>query len=221
MVEPTLSELLEELANGNAEERRFAAEDLGDLEDPAAIDALVTALGDNDVAVREAAADALISIGGSAVCQAVVPLLDHDEAPVRNLALEVFERLRAGAIDACIELYSSPSHDLRKIAVDTLGKIEEARESEGFATLVAALDDPHINVASAACEALGRLGGEEAVKALTEHIGRHSWMDSTIFLSLARIGTQEARDALEGIHEQGLAPDACHALRAAREIVKQ
>ena len=219
MAEPTLKELLEDLANGTAEDRRFAAEDLGDLGDPVAVDALVAALEDEDVAVREAVGDALVSIGGPTVCKAVVPLLDHDEAPVRNLALEVFERLRADAIDACIELYSSSSHDLRKIAVDTLGKIEETRESDGFATLVAALDDDHVNVSAAACEALGRLGGAGAVNALAEHVGRHPWMDSTIFLSLARIGSQEARDALDSFQEEGLAPEARHVLRAAREMV--
>lgn len=221
MTEPTLNELLEELAAGTAEDRRFAAEDLGDMGDPRAVDALVTALRDEDVAVREAVAEALISIGGATVCQAVVPLLDDEDAPVRNLALEVFERLRSESIDACIGLYSSSSHDLRKIAVDTLGKIEETRESEGFVTLISALDDPHVNVATAACEALGRLGGEGAVSALLEHIGRHPWMDSTIFLSLARIGSREARDALERVEERGLEPEARYALKAARETVEQ
>ena len=218
---PTLDDLMEELANGSAEERRFAAEDLGDLGDSRAIVPLATALRDQDVAVREAAADALVSIGGTTVCQAVVPLLDDDDTPVRNLALEVFERLRAQAIPACIELYSSPSHDLRKIAVDTLGKIEETRGTEGFSILVAALDDPHLNVASAACEALGRLGGEDSVDALVKHLGRHPWMDSTIFLSLARIGTQEARDALEAINKEEFGPEARYALRAAREMMRQ
>ena len=221
MGEPTLHELIEELKNGTAEERRFAAEDLGDLGDPSAVDALTAALRDEDVAVREAAADALIAIGGDAVCQAVVPLLDDDDTSVRNLALEVFERLRAGAISACVDLYASPSHDLRKIAVDTLGKIEETRETAGFETLVTALDDPHVNVATAACEALGRLGGEDAVAALTQHIGRHPWMDSTIFLSLARIGTQDAREALEGIDAESVGPEARYALMAAREMVNQ
>jgi len=215
---PTLEEMLEELANGDEEERRFAAEDLGDIGDPAAVAGLVAALRDHVVAVREAAADALIAIGGDLVCQAVLPLLDDDDATVRNLALEVFERLWARAIPACIELYSSPSHDLRKIAVDTLGKIEETRDTEGIAVLVSALDDPHINVATAACEALGRLGGKEAVKALSGHLGRHPWMDSSIFLSLAKIGSQEAREALQKVREGGLQPEAAYALRAAREM---
>jgi len=216
--EPTLNELLEDLANGSQEDRRYAAEDLGDLGDPAAILALVRALRDPAVAVREAAADALITIGGQEVARVIVHLLDDDDSSVRNLALEVFERLRSVAIPLCIELYQSSSSDLRKVAVDTLGKIEETRNSEGFSVLVKALDDPHVNVATAACEALGRLGGEESIAALASHLGRHPLMDATIFLSLARIGTQEAREALEKVDKESLDPIAKQALDAALEM---
>jgi len=220
MNEPTLEEMLEELVNGDEEIRRFAAEDLGDTGDSAAVPGLTAALRDDSVAVREAAADALISIGGESVCHAMIPLLDDDDAAVRNLACEVFERLWAHAIPACIELYASSSHDLRKIAVDTLGKIEETRGSKGFSILISALDDPHINVATAACEALGRIGGKDAVKALADHVGRHTWMDSTIFLSLAKIGSPEARKELEKVRSEKLEPDALYALKAAREMIK-
>ncbi len=218
MAEPTLQELLEELAGSDAEARRYAAEDLGDLGDPAAVEALVGALRDPAVAVREAAAEALIAIGGEAVCRAVLPLLDDDDSAVRNLALEVFEKLRVEAIPASIELYGSASHDLRKIAVDTLGKIEETRETEGYGLLLRALDDPHINVAAAAAEALGRLGGSAAITALGGAVGRHPWLDATIFLSLARIGTPEAVAKLAEIEVEELSGDARYALRAAREI---
>ena len=111
-------------------DRRYAAEDLGELRNPAAIPKLVKTLRDPVIAVREAAADALINIGGEKVCEAIVPLLDHDDATLRNLALEVLERLHADSIEACIELYNSESNDLRKVAIDTLGKIEEVREHE-------------------------------------------------------------------------------------------
>ena len=220
MNEPTLEKMLEELVNGGEEIRRFAAEELGETGDSDAVPGLTAALRDDSVAVREAAADALIAIGGEPVCHAMLPLLDDDDAAVRNLALEVFQRLWAHAIPACIELYASSSHDLRKIAVDTLGKIEETRKSEGFSTLVSALDDPNINVAQAACEALGRIGGKDAVKALADHVGRHAWMDSTIFLSLAKIGSPEAKKELEKVRPEKLEPDILYALKAAREMIK-
>ncbi|MDQ7087336.1 MAG: HEAT repeat domain-containing protein [Acidobacteriota bacterium] len=221
MTEPTFEELLQQLSDPDEETRRFAAEDLGDLHNPEAIDPLVAALTDSAVAVREAAVQALIAIGGETVARRVAPLLDHPEAPVRNSALEVFESLRVDAIAPAADLYlsSTDSHDLRKIAVDTLGKIDQTKESKAFATLLQALDDPHINVATAACEALGRVGGDEAVEALTSHIGRHPWMDGTIFLALTTIGSDKAREALEQIDETTLEPQAVFALQEARSLV--
>ncbi len=221
MVEPTVEQLLQELAQGDETTRRYAAEDLGDAGDASAVAGLVAALRDPAISVREAAADALSSIGGEAVCRAVVPLLDDDDSAVRNLALEVFEKLGESAEAACVELYDSPSHDLRKIAVDTLGKILDREEGDGFAVLMRALDDPHINVASAACEALGRIGGEKAASALKERIGRHSWMDATIFVSIVKTDARVAREALSAVQEDELQPEALYALRAARSMLQE
>ena len=218
MGEPLFEELLEELASGDEESRRFAAEDLGDHGDPAAVPALCEALRDPAVAVREAAADALMAIGGEAVCRHMVPLLDDEDCVVRNLAVEVFERLRQMAIPVCLELYRSPSPDLRKIAVDTLGHIEETRESEGYALLHSALDDEHVNVAAAAIEALGRLGGSGVEAEIGRRVGRHPWLDAVIFFSLARLGTPAARKLLADVEPAGLEAQAAYAWQAACEI---
>ncbi|WP_457574500.1 HEAT repeat domain-containing protein [Desulfolithobacter sp.] len=214
-----LQELLSNLHSTSVTTRRYAAEDLGDSGRQEAVPALAETLRDPEVAVREAAANALIQIGGEAVCQEMIPLLDDEKASVRNLALEVFEQMKPIAIPFCIELYGSSSHDLRKIAIDTLGKIEETRETLGFKTLMEALEDPHVNVATAACEALGRLGSDEAVHALSHHMGRHPWMDATIILSLARIGSATARQALSDIDPDSLDPASRYALQEAISMI--
>ncbi len=219
--EPTTKQLLQDLSAGDEATRRYAAEDLGDAGEASAVPALVAALRDPAVAVREAAADALLSIGGEGVCREIVALLDDDDSAVRNLALEIFEQLDELAVAACIRLYQSPSHDLRKISVDTLGKILTSPEGEGFDILVRALEDPHINVASAACEALGQVGGEKAAAALQESIGRHPWMDATIFVSIVKTAAPSARDVLDSVQEQGLQPEAVFALRAAKGMLEK
>ena len=211
--------LIDELKNGNDEERRYAAEDLGELRLKEAVPHLVEALRDNSVAVQEAAVDSLISIGGKEVCEAVIPLLDDDDASVRNLAREVFEGMGDVVLEYCDRLYLSSSHDLRKIAIDTLGKIESTKYCKYLETVLKALDDEHINVIQAACEALGKLGSEEAVEPLKKHLGKHPWIDSTIFLSLGRIGTYEAREILEKIDPDTLSPEAAFALKVALEMV--
>ncbi len=219
MDETNITQLINDLKNGNDEERRYAAEDLGDSGNEEAIYPLVEALNDKSVAVQEAAVDALISIGGEKVCQAVTPLLDSDNAKIRNLAREVFEGLGEVAVSCCLRLYESNSHDLRKIAVDTLGKIENPKENKVFDTIIKALDDSHINVVQAACEALGKIGREEAIEHLVKHIGIHPWVDSTIFLSLGKIGSYEAKQALKSVDSGKLSPEAEYALKVALEMV--
>jgi HEAT repeat protein len=211
--------LIDALKKGDDEKRRYAAEDLGDLKIRESIPFLVEALRDSSVAVQEAVVDSLISIGGKEVCESIISLLDDDDASVRNLAREVFEGMGDVVLEYCDRLYLSTSHDLRKIAIDTLGKIESTKYSKSFATILKALDDTHINVVQAACEALGKLNSEQAVEFLKKHIGRHPWIDATIFLSLGRIGTCEAREILEKIDSDTLSPEAAFALKVALEMV--
>ena len=69
--------LIEQLASPDPTSRRYAAEDLGDLHDACAVPALVEAVRDPEVAVREAAVDALVVIGGQAVCGTRCPTLGN------------------------------------------------------------------------------------------------------------------------------------------------
>lgn len=214
-----IKQLIKDLQSDDEETRRYAAEDMGDTREPEVIPFLVKALFDPSVAVQEAAVDSLIAIGGEKVCESVIPLLDNDDAAVRNLAREVFEGVGVIAIDFAVKLYDSKSHDLRKIAIDTLGKIEETKYCNALETVFKALDDEHINVVQAACEALGKLNCEEAVEQLVNHLGIHPWVDATIFLSLGRIGTFEAKEALEKINPENLSQEAAYALKIALEMV--
>jgi beta-lactamase regulating signal transducer with metallopeptidase domain/protocatechuate 3,4-dioxygenase beta subunit len=69
---PNLAQLLEELKNGGPRGREAAAQELGELRAPRAVDALIAALKDTDVGVRGAAARALGNIGDE---RAVEPLI--------------------------------------------------------------------------------------------------------------------------------------------------
>jgi len=79
-----INELLGGLRSEDATERRYAAEDLGGLNDPAAVQALVKTLEDPVVGVRGAAAESLLAIGGRQVCEKVIPLLDPGSTSLRN-----------------------------------------------------------------------------------------------------------------------------------------
>ncbi|MBW1722615.1 MAG: HEAT repeat domain-containing protein [Deltaproteobacteria bacterium] len=205
---PTFTELLKDLRSEEESDRRYAVEDLGDLGDPAAIPVLVKALEDEAVAVREAAADSLIAIGGKEVCEQVLPLLSSDDARIRNYATEILEQVGAEAVEGLIRLLGDSSPDVRKFSLDVLGKIGELSEIRAIKDIGSLLDDENVNVASAAAEALGRIGDPSAVPVLVKHLSGEPWLQCNILSALSQIGGEEVRKVFLGIDPERLAPEA-------------
>jgi hypothetical protein len=77
----------------NADVRASAADALGDLGYPAALDGLIEALSDSDAMVRESAVDALAEIGGEQAIQALVDTLADEDDDVREAAADGLKRL--------------------------------------------------------------------------------------------------------------------------------
>jgi len=203
-----INELLGGLRSEDATERRYAAEDLGGLNDPAAVQALVKTLEDPVVGVREAAVESLIAIGGREVCEKVIPLLDSEDASLRNYALEILEDLGADAIESLVGLCDSPSSDIRKFALDVLGKIGELCGVNAIGVITSRLDDENVNVAGAAAEALGRIGDPASIPALAGHLGGPPWLQCNVLNAIAQIGGEEARGVISRIDPEQLAPEA-------------
>ncbi|MBW1735103.1 MAG: HEAT repeat domain-containing protein [Deltaproteobacteria bacterium] len=202
-----IDELLNDLKSGDDADRRYAAEDLGDLGDPAAVPALVKALEDPVVAVREAAVESLIIIGGREVCKQVIPLLDSDAASVRNYAIEILEQIGPDAVEDLIAICDSPSSDMRKFAMDILGKIGELSDVDAFGAIASRLKDENINVAGAAAEALGRLGNPAAIPVLAELLDGEPWLQCNALNAIAQIGGKAARQVISDMDPERLAPE--------------
>lgn len=83
-----LEELLEELQEGNKEERRDAARQIRDLADPDAIDVLMDCMSDKDAEVRRYIAEALGEIGGKQALAGLLGMAYDDDAAVRVRAYE-------------------------------------------------------------------------------------------------------------------------------------
>ncbi|MBW2031856.1 MAG: HEAT repeat domain-containing protein [Deltaproteobacteria bacterium] len=203
-----INELLKDLRSEDATDGRYAAEDLGGLNDPAAVHALVKALEDPVVGGREAAVESLIAIGGREGCENVIPLLGSEDAYLRNYAIEILEHLGADAIESLVNLCDSPSSDLRKFAMDVLGKIGELCDVNAIGVITSGLDDENVNVAGAAAEALGRIGDPAAIPALAGHLGGHPWLQCNVLNAIAQIGGKEARGVISRIDPEQLAPEA-------------
>ncbi|MBW1956667.1 MAG: HEAT repeat domain-containing protein [Deltaproteobacteria bacterium] len=216
---PAIDELLKELKSEDATDRCDAVEDLGDLCDPAAVPALVKVLEDPVAAVREAAVDSLVVIGGREVCEQVTPLLGSDHTALRNYATEILEQLGPDATESLVEICGSPSSDIRKFALDILGKIGELSDINAIGVIASRLDDKNVNVAGAAAEALGRIGDPAAIPVLAEHLKGEPWLQCNVVNAIAQIGGEEAKEIISRIDPEQLVPEARYCYEMAESIL--
>ncbi len=216
-----VGELLAALADGDALRRRQAAQDLGELGDVAAVPGLIAALADPVVAVRESAVDGLVAVAMPEVAWQVATLLDSQDAALRNYGQEILEGLGTASVEALMERLVSPSSDVRKFAVDVLGRIGEVSEIRATGILCGMLGDANPNVAGAAAEALGRVGDKRALPALVQHLRGEPWLQCCVLYAIARIGGEAALAALADIDSQSLLPEVAHYFVMAKHILEQ
>ena len=214
-----VDKLLDKLESDDETERRYAVEDLGELRNTRAIRALVKAMKDPVVGVREAAVDSLIAIGGQEVCKNVIPLLDSDEAALRNYAIEILKELGPDSIDDIKGLCKADSSDIRKFALDILADIGEISDVDAFGIIVDMLDDSNVNVSAAAAEALGKIGDPAALPALLDHMDGPPWLQCNCINAMAQIGGQRAKEALKGIAVDRLSTEARYYYSLAKDIL--
>ena len=78
--------------------RKYAAEVLGELKDPRAVDPLVAALTDEVGDVRQRAYDSLIKLSGASV-PSLIPLLVSEEDEIRQSATEILRKIGKPAVE--------------------------------------------------------------------------------------------------------------------------
>ncbi len=213
-------QLIEQLGSADADVRRRAAEDLEDLRDASAAPSLLKAVTDAEVGVREAAVDALVAIGGLAVCERVVPLLESEDVSLRNYAMEILERIGPDSIDVLVGCCSWASSDVRKFALDLLGKVGKGYGDRCLEAVAALLEDDNPNVAGSAAEALGYIGDPRAVPYLGKHVSGPPWMQWCVFAALSQIGGEGVLKALGSVDVAQLSPVEKHFYESALKITK-
>jgi HEAT repeat protein len=170
----SLRDAIAAFSAGDEEARREAvarleiARGAGDTAEALAF--LVEAMGDASWRVRkEAAARAADWDDRERAAEALVAALaEPDNVGRRNAAVEGLVTLGAPAVPPLIAaLAGRPEH--AKLLVDTLGLIADPRGGASVAPLV---DDADPNVRVAAAEALGRIGGADAIAALRRALER-------------------------------------------------
>lgn len=194
-----MEKLLKLLESNDETERRYAVQDLAEHKDSIVIDALIKCLEDPARAVAESAVESLIVIGGKEVCNKSIQLLYSENSAIRNYAIEILEKVGESDLEAVTMLLKDENKDVRKFAADIIGYIAEIGGEAAYLPLVKTLADENVNVASAAAEALGKLGNERAIPFLVKGMGKESWMQCNVVNAICEIGGEKAIAALREI----------------------
>lgn len=114
---------------------------------------------------------------------------NDDEADVRNAAMEVYRALGVKGFASLEGLLQDNNHEVRLFAVNILCSIADRG---AFPLLVEAMNDSEVNVRMAAAEALGKIKDERAVPLLEIAIGDEPWVAMAAIDALGQIGGDDA-----------------------------
>jgi HEAT repeat protein len=155
----SLEEFVEKLNCADEAERAYAAEDIGYLNPPEGVPALLARLGQEpSLAVRDAIFQALIRMDGDTAIEGSIRLLESEDPQIRNQAVEVLRRKGARSISFLSAVMRSGDKDVRKLVLDVLSGFQASDAGEIYAR---ALSDKDTNVVITAMENLGRLRAAE------------------------------------------------------------
>ena len=186
------------LADADADERRKAGEALANFDSIIVASALALALQDPDKGVRDSAVRSLLSLKSKSAACVIAEYLTDDSFITRNLAAEVLLQFGGVAVETLLRYAVHDHHDVRKMAVDTLGLIGDRRATP---TLIALLNDSDNNVVLAAVEALGNIKDKSAASHIALTFIRNDF---------ARV---VAAEALGKIEDESFAPFLISQLR--------
>jgi HEAT repeat protein len=190
--------LLTLLGHEDPDQRKFAADILGQLRQPSAVRALIAALDDSDLNVRCSAAEALGGVGGVDAGRALERLLDSPEALLRLCALEGLAQLaRPPPLPRLVPLLEEPQ--TARSAWRLLGQIAHPT---AFSMLCRGL------LTAARDAALAGLGARESA------LGADAEMELKLTLRRVSDANRWLTDAL-GSEERALRYGALQAVQAA------
>ncbi len=191
--------ILSNLRDGDPYKRRLACEAIEESKDEAYVPHLIKMLYDANPGVREASVNALVSIGGKPVAEAVAPLLRERDVVIRNLSIEILEQIGIEAIDVIIPLLGDGNDDVVKHAVDILSHFDAKKAGNALLPLITH-HNPNVRASVALC--LGKTKVDGALKALKEALhDREEWVRFSTVEGLGYLGDIRALEPLLTIVE--------------------
>ena len=139
----TIEHLAEKFRSPDEENRRLAVSSLASYEFGKVRELLFSAMGDESWRVRKETVDTLLTFTFSPeIVEMLIQMLrSHDNAGLRNSAVETLERLGGSAIPILCAHIEDDDHDVRKFVIDILGHVGDVVV---VPLLIKALDDPDL-----------------------------------------------------------------------------
>jgi HEAT repeat protein len=188
------TEYLALLSSDNKEIVRESAFRAGEDNCVEAVPKLAELLKTNHLGIQEAVDSSLRKIGGRETVEAVIPLLRSDEAPVRNLAMDILREVGNQDMPSLIDLTLDEDPDIRIFVADILGSTGNLLAVQPLCE--ALLKDPEVNVRYQAAVSLGELGMEDATPCLNKAINDEEWVQYSVIEALTKIGHASSVNAL-------------------------
>jgi HEAT repeat protein len=185
-VRSSVDELLTDLKSPDSSVRRGAAHKLTDH--PQAAAELCSALViEPQESVRESILTALIRIGTKPAAAGLLPLLNSEDAGLRNGAIEALKTMPEAVAERVDDIFSGSS-DVRIFGVEILGALGHPDSPRLLMRIIA--EDSELNVCAAAVEALAECGDATAaapLSALLVRFPNEPFLEFSVGMALARI----------------------------------
>jgi len=184
----SLNDYAKQLNGPNQEERIYAAEDIGYLNDPKGVPVLLERLiKEPSRAVRDVIFQALIRIDADAAIEGSIRLLGSADHQIRNQAADVLRSKGARIIPFLNAAMRDGDKNIRKLVLDILSGSQVSGAGEIYA---AALSDPDQNVVITAVENLGSIRAVEFRGRIEDLLqpGAHPMLISACLEALVGIG---------------------------------
>jgi HEAT repeat protein len=193
-----LESLLGDLASPNYRVRWKAVQGLGASRDPRAFEPLLGALRDRLPTIRIAALSGLGRLRDRRAIEPVIAMLDDPDSKVRASAAAALKKFGKAAHAPMLEAYRGGSVRARFVLLSALGRISSPAISE---LLIAALDDPQVEIRMEAARVLGVRKDRRAVPRLLQAVAEGGQCQAFYVQMLGEIGDPMAFESLQALLE--------------------
>lgn len=181
--------LIDLFSHPDASVRRHSAERLSELKSAIVSASLALALQDQDKGVRDAAARALLGMKSKSAAFAIAEYLVDSSFITRNLASNLLYQFGEVSIEPLLFYAVYDNHDVRKLAIDTLGMIGHPSALPVLSTLI---QDPDENVILAVVEAFGNIKDPSVIPHLAMIYATNGYARTVVAEAMGKIGHPSA-----------------------------